>query len=152
MLNRRTKKICIGANFALLSWIFLVLVFLTPFNDLLPPLAEVECANCFDFRNPWEKEVVSDLKTFAHKGCQIATAKKAFTDFFSFVLSVKISFCSHWWFSLLLMVFCPHLFRFSESLGKSNGKKWSQIIKLLLINGVKSPCKKVVFFQRNLPY
>ena len=31
------------------------------------------------------------------------------------------------------------LFRFLESLGKSNGKKWSQIWKLLLIKGVK--CK-----------
>ena len=34
------------------------------------------------------------------------------------------------------------LFRYSESLSKSNGKKWSQIWKLLLIKGVKSPRKK----------
>ena len=34
------------------------------------------------------------------------------------------------------------LFRFSESLWKSNGKKWSQILKLLLTKGVKSPRKK----------
>ena len=27
--------------------------------------------------------MVSDLKTFAHKGCKIAVAKKVFTDFFS---------------------------------------------------------------------
>ena len=41
------------------------------------------------------------------------------------------------------------LFRFSESLGKSNGKNWSQIWKLLLRNGVKLPCaKKVVFFGK----
>ena len=38
------------------------------------------------------------------------------------------------------------LFRYSESLGKSNGKKWSQIWKLLLIKDVKSPRKKKVFF------
>ena len=37
------------------------------------------------------------------------------------------------------------LFRFSESLGKSNGKKWSQIWKLLLIKGVESPQQKKNF-------
>ena len=42
------------------------------------------------------------------------------------------------------------LFRFSESLGKSNGKKWSQIWKLLL--GVKSRRKKKLVFRRILPY
>ena len=38
---------------------------------------------------------------------------------------------------------CPFyffiLFKFFESLGKSNGKKWSQIVKLVLIKGLKSP-------------
>ena len=38
------------------------------------------------------------------------------------------------------------LVRYFESLGKSNGKKWSQIVKLLLIWGVKSPCEKKVSF------
>ena len=38
------------------------------------------------------------------------------------------------------------LFRYSESLGKSAGNKWSQIRKLLLIKGVKLPGKKKVFF------
>ena len=37
------------------------------------------------------------------------------------------------------------LFRFSESFGKSNGKKWSQIWKLLLIKGVKLPRQKKLF-------
>ena len=37
------------------------------------------------------------------------------------------------------------LFRFSESLGKSNWKKVSQIWKLLLIKGVKSPLQKKFF-------
>ena len=38
-------------------------------------------------------------------------------------------------------------FRFSESLGKSNGKKWYQIWKLLLIKGVKSPRRKKFFLR-----
>ena len=37
-----------------------------------------------------------------------------------------------------------NIFRDSESLGKSNGKKWSQIGKFLLGSGLKSP-KKIVF-------
>ena len=38
------------------------------------------------------------------------------------------------------------LFRFSESLGESNGKKWSQIWKIMLIMGVKSQKQKKVRF------
>ena len=34
------------------------------------------------------------------------------------------------------------LFRFSESLGKSNGKAWPQFLKLFLIQGVQSPRRK----------
>ena len=36
----------------------------------------------------------------------------------------------------------------SESLGKSNGKKWSQIYKLLLIKSVKFPRKKKYFLDK----
>ena len=54
-------------------------------------------------------------------------------------------------FSLRLTVFfaptsrnpMSKLFRFSESLGKSNGNKWSQICKLLLIKG--KICRAVNF-------
>ena len=35
------------------------------------------------------------------------------------------------------------VFRDSESLGKSNGNKWSQICKLLVIKGVKLPQEKM---------
>ena len=37
-------------------------------------------------------------------------------------------------------------FRVIESLGNSNGKKWSKIWKILLIKDVKSPHKKSFFF------
>ena len=40
----------------------------------------------------------------------------------------------------------------SESLGQSKEKKWSQIWKLLLIKGVKSPRKQKFVFGRILPY
>ena len=38
------------------------------------------------------------------------------------------------------------LFRFSESLGKSNGKKWSQIWKLFSHKGCKIAAAKTVFY------
>ena len=91
-----------------------------------------------DFWNHWKKkwkEVVSDLKTFAHKGSKIAAAN---SFFFRFVLLYL--------FTLFKPLFTPtswslmsKLFRFSESLGKINGKKLSQIWKVLLKNGIKSP-------------
>jgi hypothetical protein len=39
-----------------------------------------------------------------------------------------------------------NIFRDSESLGKSNGKKWSNIWTFLFGSGLKFPCKKKVFF------
>ena len=49
-------------------------------------------------------------------------------------------------FSPFPEVQCPISFRYLESLGKSNGKKWSQIVKLLLIKGLHLPRKKSCFF------
>ena len=75
--------------------------------------------------------MVSELKTFAHKGCKIATQNKV-CFWANFALLSRI-------FLVLLFltpfngIFAPtsqspmcKLFRFSESLGESKGKKWSQ--------------------------
>ena len=51
----RRKKFFGGPNFALLSRIFLVSVFLTPFYGLLPPLFIVQCQDFLYFWNPWGK-------------------------------------------------------------------------------------------------
>ena len=40
------------------------------------------------------------------------------------------------------------LFKFSQFLGKTNGKKWSQIQILLVIKGIKSPRKKSLIFDK----
>ena len=45
-----------------------------------------------------------------------------------------------------------NIFRDSESLGKSNGKKWSQIWTFLFGSGLKSPRKKKFVFLLILPY
>ena len=86
----------------------------------------------------WSQEVVSDLKTFAHKGCKIAAAKKVF-----FLIFFSFGFL----FTLCKCISAPtsrspisKKNRYSGFLGKSNGKKWSQIWK-----GAKLPRKKVFF-------
>ena len=42
---------------------------------------------------------------------------------------------------------CQKFLEIQNPLGKSNGKKWSQILKLIVIKDVKSPRKKIVFGQ-----
>ena len=54
---------------------------LTPFKRLFTPLPKVQCPNFLDFLDPGGKigkEMVSDMKTFAYKGCEIAAHKKKF--------------------------------------------------------------------------
>ena len=85
------------------------------------------------------------FETFAHEGCKIAAAKKVFYRFF-YLLTL---------FKRLLFPTSQSpmskLFRCSGFLGKSNGKKWSQIVRLLLIKGENRRAKKIVF-RRILPY
>ena len=37
------------------------------------------------------ERVVSDLKTLAHKGCEIGAAKQVVTDFFFFICSLRLN-------------------------------------------------------------
>ena len=94
--------------------------------------------------------MVSDLKTFANKGCKISAQIKGFFRE-NFALLSRIFLVSM--FLTLFNGLCAptsqrqmsKLFRFSEFLGKSNGKKWSQIWKLLLKKDVKLPQQKSFF-------
>ena len=65
---------------------------------------------------------------------------KFFTIFF-FICSLRLNV----FLALIPKVQCSKFFRFLEFFGKCNGKKWSQIWKLLLIKGVKLPRKNVCF-------
>ena len=75
----------------------------------------------------------------------------------SVCLCVWLSVCSLLRYCLtvslppLLKVGCQIFFRDSESLGKRNGKNWSNIWTFLFGNGIKSPRKKK-FFLLILPY
>ena len=94
------------------------------------------------------KDVVSDLIIFAQKWSKTATAKKFFSRFFLLHLFTPLKRL----FAHLSQSPISKLFRFSESLGKTKAKKWSQIWILLLIKGVKlSRKKKKLDFWRILP-
>ena len=85
---------------------------------------------------------------FYKKGCKIAAQEKVW---FWQILHYRARFVWYRCFTICLFVFLPPLpvpvlpvqcqiiLNFQNFW---NGKKWSQILKLLLIKGVKSPCKK----------
>ena len=74
---------------------------------------------------------------FLKSGLKSPPWKKFITDIF-FICSL----CLNVFLPPLLEVQCPNILDF---LGKSNGKKWSQIWNLVLIKGVKLP-RKFLFF------
>ena len=94
--------------------------------------------------------MVSDMNIFVWKLPKFAAQKKFF--FFTFFGLL--------WFSVFFNgVFDPtsrsqmsNIFRDSESLGKSNGKKWSNIWTFLFGSCLKSPRKKKFFFLLILPW
>ena len=102
----------------------MVLVFLTPFNGLCPhfPKFNVQAFKIFGIL--WEtkwKKMVSDVITFAHKGCKIAASKKVFYRFF--VIS-----------SLCLNVFLPPLPEVQFPNFLDFGNLWGKVME---INGLR---------------
>ena len=84
----------------------------------------------------------SQIWTFMFENCRKSPRKKKifFLTFFTFEVPFNGLFSptSRSWMS--------NIFKDSESLGKSNGKKWSNIWTFLFGSGLKSPQKKKFFF------
>ena len=117
-------------------------------NIFLFPLPKVGCPQFLEIRNPWRIIVKnSNLRPLL----LLPLHEKQFV--FGRILPYWAGLFWNWCFSLPLTVFffptslspMSELFRFLESLEKSNGKKWSQIWKLLLIKGVKWSRQKKCF-------
>ena len=147
-------KKCFLANFALLSRICMVSVFLIPFNSLFAPTSWSQMSKHFGFlesfgKSNGKKWSQIKKKLLLIKGAKLPKQKKGFTDFLLLHL-----------FSLFKRLFAPtswspisKMFRFLKSFEKSNEKKWSKILKLMLIKSLKLPhnfC--LLFFWRILPY
>ena len=84
--------------------------------------------------------MVSDLKTFVHKRCKIAAAKKDFKKKYIYLYTLFMR--------LFALTSQSPMSKLLESLVKVKGKKWSHIWKLLLTKGVKSPRKTSMIFGK----
>ena len=117
--------------------------FEVPFNGLFAPTSRSWMSNIFRDLESLGKsngKKGSQIWTFLFENCLKSPQKKSF--FFTF-------FGLLWFLVFLNGLFAPtsqsrmsNIFRDSESLGKSNGKKWSQIWTFLFENCLKSPRKK----------
>ena len=86
--------------------------------------------------------MVLELNLFTKKLCKIATAKKVFEGFFSICL-----LCLTVILPSFSTVQCANFLKYSESFGKSNENKWSQIWKFMLKNGIKLQWQKKFFLR-----
>ena len=79
---------------------------------------------------------MDNIQTHAHTHTHGQIDLFTFFSNYSHEVPFKRLFAPTYWSPM------SRLFRFLEFFGKSNGKKWSQIWKLLLLKGVKSPHNK----------
>ena len=93
--------------------------------------------------------MVSDMNIFVWKLSKIAATKKVF--FFTFFGLLRFLVFFNGLFATTSQNRMSNIFRDSDSLGKSNGKKWSNIWSFLFGSGLKLPRKKK-FFLLILPW
>ena len=116
----------------------------------MPPLPKVGYPIFLEIRNPWGKEVVSDMNIFVWKLSKIAAQKKII--FYTFFGLLRFLVFFNGLFAPTSRSRMSNIFRDSEFLGKSNRKKWSNLWTFLFGSGLKSPRKKKVFFLPILPW
>jgi len=116
----------------------------------LPPLPEVGFPKFLEIRNPWGKVMERSGLRYEHFCLKIVENRVTKKSFFSPLFSLFFDLLR---FSVFFNgLFAPtsrsrmsNIFTDSESLGKSNGKKWSQIWTFLFENCRKSRHKKMFF-------
>ena len=112
--------------------------FLTVF---LPPLSEVGCPIFLEIRNPWGKVIERSGLGYEHflfENCLKSPRKKK-VFFLHFFGLLRFSVFFNGLFDSTSWSRMSNIFRYSDSLGKSNGKKWSNIWTFLFGSGLKSP-------------
>ena len=103
----------------------------------------------WDIRDPWRKVMESNglrFDFFCSKIVWNRRGKKSFLQIFYHLFTPLNGL-----FASVSQSPMSKLFKCSESLGKSNGKKWSQIWTFLLTNGVKLP-RRNFFLNRFLSF
>ena len=117
------------------------------FNGLFAPISRSWMSNIFrdsEFLGKSNGKKWSQIWTFLFENCLKSWRKKkvfffTFFGLFRFSVFFKGLFAPTSWSRM------SNIFRDSEFLGKSNGKKWSNIWTFLFGSGLKSPRKKKVF-------
>ena len=103
--------------------------------------------NILDIQNPLGKVMVRSGLRFENfmliKGVKLTRQNFFISSFFSF-LDLFTQF-KHF-FAPTPQSSMSKLFRYSESFGENNGKKWSRIVQLLLIKDVKPLRALNIFF------
>ena len=123
----------------------------------LPPLPEVGCPKFLEIRNPWGKVMERSGLRYEHFCLKIVenrvTKKSFFSPLFSLFFDLlRFSVFFNGLFAPTSRSWMSNIFTDSESLGKSNGKKWSHTCTFLFGSGLKSPRKKKFFFLPILFY
>ena len=125
-----------------------VFTFEVPFHGLFAPTSRSRMFNIFRDSESLGKtngRKGSQIWTFLFENCLKSPRKKSF--FFTFFGLLRFLVFFNGLFAPLSRSRMSNIFRDSESLGKSNGKKWSQIWTFLIENCLKSPRKKSLFFS-----
>ena len=115
--------------------------FKVPFNGLFAPISRGQISNIFRDSESLGKsngKKRSQIRTFVFENCLKSPRKKKVFFFTFFTFEVPFNGL----FAPTSRSRMSNIFRDSESLGKSNGKKWSQIWIFLFENCLKSPRKK----------
>ena len=114
----------------------------------LPPLPEVGCPIFLEIRNPWGKVIKRSGLRYEHFCLKIVENRRAKKSFFlHFFGLLPFSVFFNGLFAPISRSQMSNIFRDLESLGKSKGKKWSQIWTFLFENCLKSPRKKKLIFS-----
>ena len=107
----------------------------------LPPFPKVGSPIFLEIRNPWGKVMERSGLRSEHFSLKIVENRRA--KFFLLFFTFEVQFNSL--FAPTFRSWMSNIFRDSESLGKSNGKKWSNIWTFLFGSGLKLPRKRIFF-------
>ena len=125
-----------------------VFTFEVPFNGLFSPTSQSRMSNIFRDSESLGKsngKKWSQIGTFLFENClKLPRKKKVY--FFTFFGLLRFSVFFNGLFASTSRSQMSNIFRDSKSLGKSNGKKMSQIWTFLYENCLKSP-RKIKFFS-----
>ena len=138
-------SVCLSVRLSVCLFTFEV-----PFNGLFAPTSQRRMSNIFRDSESLGKsngKKWSQIGTFLFENCLKSLRKKSFflLHFFPVFFGFLVFF--NGLFAPISRSLMSNIFRDSESLGKSNGKKWSQIWTFLFENCLKSPRKKSFFLH-----